>query len=206
MSVAVSSTSHFHSSTTLSPADGSWIGSRRIFFTITSHLNSLEVGSMLGNQQPCTPTPHSNQLSTQATVGASTLSRSATPRDPGLSCTLSVWHQGLPHALSVLSVLSLMVAASTCLTRSLSAIAATSLPASTATALPATGDAVTDGIFTGKITNASSEAMMPTVCRIITTAQYYNVSDGAVSSDSSNCANIVPRVGLVLVSMNSLIK
>jgi hypothetical protein len=84
-------------------------------------------------------------------------------------------------------------------------IATTSLPASTATALPTAGDAITDGIFTGKIANATSEANMPTVCRIITTAQYSNVSDGAVSSNSSN-ADIVPRVSLVLVSMNSLIK
>jgi hypothetical protein len=49
---------------------------------------------------------------------------------------------------------------------------------------------------------------MPTehVCRIITTAQYFNASIGATSSDSSNYADTFPRVSLVLVSMNSLIK
>jgi hypothetical protein len=72
--------------------------------------------------------------------------------------------------------------------------------------LPAAGDAVTDGKPTGSFANATSKAMMPTVCRIITTAQYYNVSNVAISSNSSDCAVIVPRVSLVLVSMNSLIK
>jgi hypothetical protein len=159
---------------------------------------------MLRNQQPCTPTRWSNQLTTQATAGASSLSTSATPTDPGTSCALSVRHRGLSCALSVLLVPTLMVAASKCLTRSLSTIAATSLPTSTATALPAAGDAITDGIYTGKIANPTSEANMPTVCRIITTAQYSNLSDGAVSFDSS-IANILPRVSAVLVSMNSLI-
>jgi hypothetical protein len=42
MSVAVSSTSHFHSFTTLSPANGTCDGICQIFFTITSQLNSLE--------------------------------------------------------------------------------------------------------------------------------------------------------------------
>jgi hypothetical protein len=42
MSVAVSSPSHFYSSTTLSPADGACNGIRRIIFTITYQLNSLE--------------------------------------------------------------------------------------------------------------------------------------------------------------------
>jgi hypothetical protein len=98
-----------------------------------------------------------------------------------------------------------MVAASTRLTKSSSTIAATSLPASTATTLPTAGDAITAGIFTGKIANPTSEAHMPTVRRIITTAQYSNLSNGAVSSDSS-FAKILPRVSAVLVSMNSLIK
>jgi hypothetical protein len=93
------------------------------------------------------------------------------------------------------------VAASTRLTRSLSTIASTSLPASTATALLAAGDAITDGIYTSKIANPTSEANMPTVCRIIPTAQYSNLSDGAVSSDSS-IANIFPRVSAVLVSIH----
>ena len=160
---------------------------------------------MLRNQQPCTPTHQSNQLTTQATAGASYLSMSATPTDPGTSQALSVQHPGLSRALSVLLVLMLTVAASTRITRSSSTIAATSLPASTATALPAAGDAITDGLFTGKIANPTSEANMPTVCRIIPTAQYSNLSNGAVFSDSS-IANILPRVSAVLVSMNSLIK
>jgi hypothetical protein len=160
---------------------------------------------MLHNQQPCTPTCQSNQLTTQATAGVSSLSTSATPTEPGTSCALSVQHHGLPRALSMLSVPTLTVAASTCLTRSLSTIAATSLPASTTTALPATGDAITYGLFTGKIANPNSEANMPTVCRIIPTAQYSNLSDGAVSSDSS-IANILPRVIAVLVSTNSSMK
>jgi len=160
---------------------------------------------MLRNQQPCTPTHWSNLLTTQATVGASSLLMLATPTDPGTSHTLSVWRRGLSRALSVLSVPMLTVAASTRLTRSLSTIAATSLPAITATALPAAGDAITDGVFTSKFANPTSEANMPTVCHIITTAQYSNLSNGAVSSDSS-IANILPRVSAVLVSMNSLIK
>ncbi len=101
------------------------------------------IGSMLCNQQPRTPTRCSKWLSTQATAGASSLSRSATPRDPGSSHALSVRHQGLSRALlSVLLLPTLTVAASSCLTRSSFAIAATSLPASTATALPAAGDAL----------------------------------------------------------------
>jgi hypothetical protein len=88
----------------------------------------------------------------------------------------------------------------------LSAIAATSLPESTATALFAADDAVMDGKSTGSFANATSKAIMPTVCRIITTAQYYNISIGATSFDSSDYADIVLRVSWVLVSMNSLIK
>ncbi len=153
------------------------------------------IESMLRNQQPCIPTRCSNQLSTQATAGASSLSRSTTPRDPGLPC-----------ALSILPVPTLTVAASTRLTRSSSAIATTSLPLNTATTLPTADDAVTDGKPTGSIANATSKAIMPTVCRIITTAQYYNVSVGAASSNSSDYADIVPRVSLALVSMNPLIK
>ncbi len=38
------------------------------------------IESMLHNQQPCTPTCHSNWLATQATGGASSLSRSTTPK------------------------------------------------------------------------------------------------------------------------------
>jgi hypothetical protein len=98
---------------------------------------------MLQNQQPHTPTRRSNQLTTQATAGASSLSTLATPMDPGTSCALSVRHHSLSRALSVLSVPMLTVAASTRLTRSLSTIAATSLAASTATALPAAVDAIT---------------------------------------------------------------
>jgi hypothetical protein len=156
---------------------------------------------MLRNQQPCTPTHWSNQLTTQATVGASSLWTLVTPTDPGTSCALSVRHRGLSRALSVLLVPTLMVAASTRLTQSSSTIAATSLPASTPTALPAAGNAITYGLFTGKIANPTSEANMATVCRIIPTAQYSNLSDGAVSSDSS-IATILPRVIAVLVSMN----
>ncbi len=160
---------------------------------------------MLHNQQPCTPTHWSNQLTTQATAEASSLLMSVTPMDPGTSRALSVRHPELSHALSVLLVPMLTVAATTRLTRSLSTIAATSLPASTTTALPAAGDAITYGLFTGKIANPNSEANMPTVCRIIPTAQYSHLSDGDVSSDSS-IANILPRVSAVLISMNSLIK
>jgi hypothetical protein len=137
---------------------------------------------MLHNQQPCTPTSCSNQLSTQATAGASSLSRLTIPRDPGL-----------PGTLSVLSVPTLIVAALARLTRSLSAIAATSLPASDVTAVPAADDADTDGKPTGSFANATSEAIMPTVCRIIITAQYYNVSVDAASSDSSDYAEVVPK-------------
>jgi hypothetical protein len=140
---------------------------------------------MLHNQQPRTPTHRSNRLTTQATAGASSLSTSETPTDPGTSCALSIRHCGSTHALSVLLVLTLTVAASTRLTRSSSTTAATSLPASTTTALPAAGDAITDGLFIGKIANPTSETNMPTVCCIIPTAHYSNLSDGAVSSDSS---------------------
>ncbi len=151
---------------------------------------------MLRNQQPHTPTCLSNWLATQATAGALSLSRSTIPRDPAS-----------PRALCVLLVPTLRVAASTCLTRSLSVIATTSLPASTTTALPATDDAVTDGKSTGNFANATSKAIMPTeqVCCIITNAQYFNASIGAASSDSSDYVDTVPRVSLVLVSMNSLI-
>ncbi len=47
---------------------------------------------------------------------------------------------------------------------------------------------------------------MPTVCHIITTAQYFNAIISAASSDSSDYADTVPRVSLVLVSINLLIK
>jgi hypothetical protein len=59
-----------------------------------------------------------------------------------------------------------------------------------------------DGKPTGSFAKATSKAIMPTVCHIITTAKYYNVNVGAASSDSSDYATIVPRVSLVLVSMN----
>ncbi len=49
MSVAVSSTSHFHSSATSSPADGACNGFCQIFFTITSQLNSLEACCVTNN-------------------------------------------------------------------------------------------------------------------------------------------------------------
>ncbi len=206
MSVPVSSMSHFHSSATSSPADGRW-HSLDLFHNYISVEFIWFIWSMLRNQQPRTPTHRSNWLTTQATAGASSLSTSATPMDQGTSRALSVRHHGLSHALSVLSVPMLTVAASTCLTQSSSTIAATSLPASTTTALPTAGDAITYGLITGKIANptSDSEAYMPTVCRMITTAQYSNLSDGAVSSDSC-IANILSRVSAVLVSMNSLMK
>ncbi len=199
MSVPVSSMSHFHPSATPSPADGHWHSSD-LFLNYISVEFIWFIWSMLHNQQPCTPTHQSNLLTTQATAGASSLLMLATPTDPGTSCSLSVRQRGLSCALSVLLVPMLTVAASTRLTWSSSTIAATSLPASTATTLPTAGDAITDGISTGKIANPTSEANMPTVCRIITTAQCSNLSDGAVSSDSS-IADILP-----LVSMNSLIE
>ncbi len=204
LSVPVSSTSHFHPSATLSPADGRWHLSD-LFLNYISVEFIWFIWSMLHNQQPFTSTHRSNRLTTQATAGASSLLMSATPTDPGTSHALSVLHRGLSRALSVLSVPTLTVATSTRLTQSLSTIANTSLPADTATALPAAGDAITDGIFTGKIANPISEANMPPVCRIIPTAQYSNLSDGAVSSNSS-IADILPRVSAVLVSMNSSIK
>jgi hypothetical protein len=71
---------------------------------------------------------------------------------------------------------------------------------------PTRNDAVMDGKPTGSFANATSKAIMPTVCHIITTAQYYNVSIGDASSDSSGYADIFLRVSLVLVSMNSFIK
>jgi hypothetical protein len=49
MSVAVSSMSHFHSSATLSPADGTCDGIPRIFFTIKFQLNSLEACCVTNN-------------------------------------------------------------------------------------------------------------------------------------------------------------
>ncbi len=204
VSVPVSYTSHFHPSATLSPADGRWHLSD-LFLKYISVEFIWFIWSMLRNQQPRTPTRRSNRLTTQATEGASSLLMLATPTNPGTSHALSVRHRGLSCALSVLLVPTLTVAASTHLTRSSSTIATTSLPASTATALPAADDAITDGIFTGEIANPTSEANMPTVCRIITTAQYSNLSDSAVSSNSS-IADILPRVSAVLVSMNLLIK
>ncbi len=136
MSVPVSSMSHFHPSATSSPADGRW-HLLDLFLNYISVEIIWFIWSMLCNQQPCTPTRQSNQLTTQATVGASSLLMLATPTDPGTSHTLSVWRRGLSRALSVLSVLMLTVAASTRLTRSSSTIAATSLPTSNITALPA---------------------------------------------------------------------
>jgi hypothetical protein len=49
ISVAVSSTSHFHSFATLSPTDGACNGIHRIFFTITSQLNSFEACCITNN-------------------------------------------------------------------------------------------------------------------------------------------------------------
>jgi hypothetical protein len=49
MSVSVSSTSHFHSSATSSPADAACNGIHQIFFTITSQLNSLEACCVTNN-------------------------------------------------------------------------------------------------------------------------------------------------------------
>ncbi len=49
MAVAVSSTSHFHSSATSSPADGACDGIHWFFFTITSQLNSLEACCITNN-------------------------------------------------------------------------------------------------------------------------------------------------------------
>jgi hypothetical protein len=166
---------------------------------IFHHFISVEfIESMLHSRKPRTPTQHSNHLATQATGGALSFPRLTTPREPAL-----------PRALSVLPVPTLREAASARLTRSLSAKAATALPA-TVTALSTTDNAVPDGKPTGHFANATSNAIMPThqVCRIISTAQYFNDSIvGATSSNSSENADmLVPKVSLVLVSINLLIK
>jgi hypothetical protein len=125
----------------------------------------------------------------------------ATPTDPETSRALSVWHRGPSHALSVLLVLTLTVAASTHLTRSSSTIATTSLPASTTTALSAAGDAIIDGLLLVKLQTLTQKLICPQYATLLLLPSI----PIAVFSDSS-ITNILPRVSAVLVSMNSLIK
>jgi hypothetical protein len=104
-------------------------------------------------------------------------------------------------------------AASPCLTQSSYTKATTAPPATSyakaVIALPTIDNGFLVGKPTGSFANTTSEseAIMPTQqeCCIITTTQYFKKSIvDALSSNSSDYSDTVPKVSLVLVLMNSL--